>query len=131
MYALRAATGASTIASLVKKSAVRVTRDSGFGIRDSRFAKSAHARITTMKTRAFSRVSASAPIVTPSDNHADHDVERRDRRDRREDRVFCSASSAGSAFESWMRPINHNAKQMKNTSRTDFCSSPSKKTAGA
>jgi len=31
----------------------------------------------------------------------------------------------------WVFDINHNARQMKKTSSTDFCSRPSKKMAGA
>ena len=77
-----------------------------------------------MKTSAFSRVSASPPIASPRQNHA---FSRRDRGDRRE--MFFSARSACSAVPVFA--ISHNARQMKKTSSTDFCSRPSKKMAGA
>src|SRR5438034_352156 len=61
-------------------------------------AKAAQTRRTTMKTSAFSRVSASPPIASPRQNHA---FSRRDRGDRRE--MFFSARSACSAVPVFAR----------------------------
>ena len=66
-----------------------------------------------MKTSAFSRVSASAPIVRPNTSQRCVIVRRDD--------VGRSITPA----------INHSAAQTKNTSSTDFWISASKKIAGA
>ena len=84
-----------------------------------------HARMTRMKTSAFSRVSARPPIVRPRAT-PDVTAEPLNRRE-----AFLCAFCDLCGFCVDRRDINHSARQTKKTSRTDFCSRPSKKIAGA
>ena len=103
MTLLRAATGTSTMARPSANAPAAFTR--------SRTVTRIHATMTTTKTSAFSRVRLRPPSARPSDNHG--------------------RAGADPCVRPVIRAINHSARHTKNTSRTDFCNSPSKKIAGA